>query len=67
MADHVVMLTLSDEAYDYARRLAESSAQPIEMLIQQQIQEEISSRGLNANATPADTDAASYLRRKMRP
>ena len=37
MADHVVTITLSKETYDYVRRLAESSAQSIEKLIQQRL------------------------------
>jgi hypothetical protein len=38
MTDHVVTLAVSDEVYEYARRIAETTAQPIEQILQQRLE-----------------------------
>ena len=39
MADHVVTLTISDEVYNYARQLAETTEQPVEQILQRRLVE----------------------------
>ena len=50
MADHIVTLTVSDEVYEYARQLAETSEQPIEAILQRRLSEMLPS-------LPADEEA----------
>lgn len=38
MTDHVVTLAVSDEVYEYARRIAETTARPIEQILQQRLE-----------------------------
>ena len=39
MADHTITLTVSDEVYEYARQLAQTSEQPIEAILQRRLTE----------------------------
>jgi hypothetical protein len=52
MTDHVVTLAVSEEVYELARRLAETTAQPIEEILQQRLE-----AALPLPRLPADDEA----------
>src|SRR5258708_37682929 len=52
MTNHVVTLAVSEEVYEVARRLAETTAQPIEQIFQQRLE-----AALPLPRLPADEEA----------
>jgi hypothetical protein len=48
MTDHTVTLSISEQVYEYARRLAETTAQPIEEVLQQRLEAALPLPGLPA-------------------
>ncbi|MHB8626975.1 MAG: hypothetical protein ACYDEO_12315 [Aggregatilineales bacterium] len=42
MTDHVVMLSVSEQAYEHARQIAQANAQPIEQVLQRRLEESLS-------------------------
>ena len=39
MTDHVVTVTISDQVYEYIRRIAEATDQPVEQVLRQRLEE----------------------------